>query len=138
MSRKSKVEAGGGTMRTIPEMVAQLRKLSSDLSSCVKDSIEAELFNDAANYIEGATDSLREHMTLLRNAISMQQRWLPIGDINPDIMHSAIPVLLWSPDTHTCVVYGRYWTQTEMWEEDHMSTPLYPTHWMPLPEPPHD
>lgn len=138
MSRKSKKNAGVGTMRSITEMVAQLRKLSSDLSSCVKDSIEAELFNDAANYIEGATDSLREHMALSINAISMQKRWLPIEDINPDIMHSAIPVLLWSPDTHTCAVYGRYWTQTERWEEDHMSTPLYPTHWMPLPEPPHD
>jgi hypothetical protein len=63
--------------------------------------------------------------------------WKPIGDVPDDIMHSADPVLLWSPDTHTCVVYGRYWTQTERWEEDHMSTPLHPTHWMPLPEPPH-
>lgn len=52
----------GGTMRSIPEMVAQLRKISGDLRGAVKDSIEAELFNDAANYIEGATDSLREHM----------------------------------------------------------------------------
>jgi hypothetical protein len=62
--------------------------------------------------------------------------WQPIEAVPEDIMHSADPVLLWSPDTHTCVVYGRYWTQDQEWQEDHMATPLRPTHWMPLPEPP--
>ena len=64
--------------------------------------------------------------------------WQPIETAPEDIMHSADPVLLWSPDTHTCVVYGRYWTQTGQWEEDHMSTPLHPTHWRPLPAPPQE
>jgi hypothetical protein len=49
-------------MRTIPEMIAGLRDLSDDL----RGSPEGELLNDAANYIEGATDSLREHMQMLQ------------------------------------------------------------------------
>lgn len=61
-----KTTPAGGTTRPIPEMVAQLRKLSSDLHSLVKGSVDAALFSDAANYIEGATGSLREHMGLLK------------------------------------------------------------------------
>ena len=88
MSRKSKRDAGGGTMRSIPEMVTQLRKISGDLRGAVKDSIEAELFNDAANYIEGATDSLREHMAevnRLRAIIRVNIIRLSPGTSHPDI-----------------------------------------------------
>ncbi len=63
--------------------------------------------------------------------------WLPIETVPEEIMCSAAPVLLWSPSTHTHPAYGRYWTQDSEWQEDHMSVPLRPTHWMPLPEPPH-
>jgi hypothetical protein len=120
-------------------MVAGLKALATHLSRLDSASPEAGLMRDAALYIAGATDSLREHTAMVREARAVAASrpcWQPIEDVPPDIMHSADPVLLWSPDTHTCVVYGRYWTQTERWEEDHMSTPLHPTHWMPLPEPP--
>jgi hypothetical protein len=49
-------------MRTIPDMVTDLRSLSDDL----RGSPEGVLLNDAANYIEGATGSLREHMQMLK------------------------------------------------------------------------
>jgi hypothetical protein len=62
--------------------------------------------------------------------------WQPIETVPEDVMRSADPVLLWSPDTHTHAAYGRYWTQNSRWEEDCNSTPLYPTHWQPLPPPP--
>lgn len=80
-SDQSGTTPAGGTMRPLHEMVAQLRKLSSDLRERVSGSVEAALFNDAANYIEGATDSLREHMTevgRLRAVIRVNAlRWAP-------------------------------------------------------------
>ena len=48
------------TMRSIPDMVAGLR----ELSDYYDDSTRGEILRDAANYIEGATDSLREHMQI--------------------------------------------------------------------------
>jgi hypothetical protein len=42
-------------------MIADLRSLSDDL----RGSPEGVLLNDSANYIEGATGSLREHMQML-------------------------------------------------------------------------
>lgn len=48
-------------MRTVPKMIADLRSLSDDL----RGSPEGVLLNDSANYIEGATGSLREHMQML-------------------------------------------------------------------------
>ena len=49
------------TMRTIPEMVTGLRFLAGFCMSPNQD-----LLNDAANYIEGASSSLREHMQMLQ------------------------------------------------------------------------
>ena len=49
------------TMRAIPEMVTDLRSLSDYY--CGTDGWA--LLNDAANYIEGASSSLREHMQML-------------------------------------------------------------------------
>jgi hypothetical protein len=49
-------------MRTIPEMITDLRSLSDDL----RGSPEGALLHDAANYIKGATSSLREHMQMIR------------------------------------------------------------------------
>ena len=47
-------------MRTIPEMITGLRNLANyqSFGSCW-------LLDDAANYIEGASSSLREHMQML-------------------------------------------------------------------------
>jgi hypothetical protein len=49
-------------MRTIPEMIDGLRALANHPEALISDALFA---NDAANYIEGATDSLREHMQML-------------------------------------------------------------------------
>ena len=49
------------TMRTIPEMIDGLRALAG--LEVLRH--HAALLNDAANYIEGATGSLREHMQML-------------------------------------------------------------------------
>jgi hypothetical protein len=49
------------TMRPIPDMITDLRSLSDDL----RGSPEGALLHDAANYIEGASSSLREHMQML-------------------------------------------------------------------------
>jgi hypothetical protein len=48
-------------MRTIPEMVDGLR---FSAGFCMSDN--QALLNDAANYIEGASSSLREHMQMLQ------------------------------------------------------------------------
>ncbi len=58
----------GGTMRSLPDMVAGLRALASHIAMLDSGSGDAALLRDAANYIEGATDSLREHMAALRAA----------------------------------------------------------------------
>ena len=47
-------------MRSIPDMIAGLR----ELSDYYDDSTRGKILRDAANYIEGATDSLREHMQI--------------------------------------------------------------------------
>jgi hypothetical protein len=46
-------------MRTIPDMIDGLRALSNEYWW------DSGLLNDAANYIEGATGSLRQHMQML-------------------------------------------------------------------------
>ena len=48
-------------MRSIPEMVTDLRALAG--LEVLRH--HAALLNDSANYIEGATGSLREHMQML-------------------------------------------------------------------------
>jgi hypothetical protein len=53
------------TMRSIPKMIDGLRALSDHLCGLDSASLEGELLNDAANFIEGASNSLREHMALL-------------------------------------------------------------------------
>jgi len=50
------------TMRTIPDMVTDLRALAG--LEVLRH--HAALLNDSANYIEGATGSLREHMQMIR------------------------------------------------------------------------
>lgn len=50
------------TMRSIPDMVTGLRALANSPEALIS---HAALLDDAANYIEGATSSLREHMQML-------------------------------------------------------------------------
>jgi hypothetical protein len=50
-------------MRTIPEMIAGLRALANHPEALISDALFA---NDTANYIEGASSSLREHMQMLQ------------------------------------------------------------------------
>jgi hypothetical protein len=64
--RENDMTEAGGTMRSIPDMISALRVLASNLRCLDSGSGEAALFDDAANYIEGATGSLREHMALCR------------------------------------------------------------------------
>lgn len=56
-------------MRTPAELAAGLRDLADQARRIVSDSPEAGLIDEAATYIEGATDSLREHMAALRAAL---------------------------------------------------------------------
>jgi len=49
-------------MRTIPDMITGLRALANSPEALIS---HAALLDDAANYIEGATGSLREHMQML-------------------------------------------------------------------------
>ena len=49
-------------MQTIPEMIAGLRALANSPEALIS---HPALLDDAANYIEGATGSLREHMQML-------------------------------------------------------------------------
>lgn len=49
-------------MRTIPDMITGLRALANSPEALIS---HAALLDDAANYIEGATSSLREHMQML-------------------------------------------------------------------------
>lgn len=53
-------------LRTPAELVAGLRALRDHLRTLDSASPEAALMEDAATYIVGATDSLREHMAALR------------------------------------------------------------------------
>ena len=50
------------TMRSIPDMITGLRALANSPEALIS---HAALLDDAANYIEGATSSLREHMQML-------------------------------------------------------------------------
>jgi hypothetical protein len=50
-------------MRPISEMIVGLRALANHPEALISDALFA---NDTANYIEGATDSLREHMQMLK------------------------------------------------------------------------
>jgi len=50
------------TMRPIPDMITDLRALANSPEALIS---HAALLDDAANYIEGATSSLREHMQML-------------------------------------------------------------------------
>jgi hypothetical protein len=50
-------------MRTVPEMITGLRAMANSPEALIS---HAALLDDAANYIEGASSSLREHMQMLQ------------------------------------------------------------------------
>jgi hypothetical protein len=50
-------------MRPIPEMITGLRALANSPEALIS---HVALLDDAANYIEGASSSLREHMQMIR------------------------------------------------------------------------
>ena len=49
-------------MRSVPEIITGLRALANSPEALIS---HAALLDDAANYIEGASNSLREHMQML-------------------------------------------------------------------------
>ena len=51
------------SMRPIPEMITGLRALANSPEALIS---HVALLDDAANYIEGASSSLREHMQMIR------------------------------------------------------------------------
>jgi hypothetical protein len=58
-------------MRSIPDMITGLRALANSPEALIS---HAALLNDSANYIEGATDSLREHMgQLIEMRVKLEQ-----------------------------------------------------------------
>ena len=70
-------------MRTIPEMIDGLRALANHPEALISDALFA---HDAANFIEGASNSLREHMALL---IKMRVR---LEQVRP-LMEEAVSTL---------------------------------------------
>lgn len=55
-------------LRTPAELSAGLRAVRDHLRTLDSASPEAALMNEAALYLDGATDSLREHMAMVRQA----------------------------------------------------------------------
>jgi hypothetical protein len=77
-------------MRPIPEMIDGLRALANHPEALISDALFA---HDAANFIEGASNSLREHMALL---IEMRVR---LEQVRP-LMEQAIEELEEMYDSH--------------------------------------
>jgi hypothetical protein len=76
----------GGRMRTPAEMVAGLKALAAHLSGLDSASPEAGLMRDAALYIGGATDSLREHMAEIgRLRVALRVNGLRAGATDAEI-----------------------------------------------------
>ncbi len=79
-------------MRSLPDMIAGLRALCAHIASMDSGSDDASLLRDAANYIEGATDSLREHMAALRTATFDRQYVRNLGFL--DARDRAVAILM--------------------------------------------
>lgn len=132
----------GGTMRPLPSMVADLRGLAKHIYAMDSGSGEAALLRDAANYIEGATDSLREHMDLLRAARAVAPRWQPIETAPKDgawvLLTGGIIDYGWDGKTQPPCVVGQSsgdsgW-QFAWYDSGYYGGYEQPTHWMPAPE----
>jgi len=89
-------------MRPLPNMIADLRALSDHLRGLDSASPEGALLHDAANYIEGATSSLREHMQMLTEMRVRLEQVRPLMEQAIDMeLPRAIRALLrwWGPGT---------------------------------------
>ena len=87
-------------MRTIPEMITGLRAMANSPEALIS---HAALLDDAANYIEGASSSLREHMQMLQ---AMRER---LEQVRP-LMEEAAEALEDMTDM--------YWSNQHQYERD--------------------
>jgi hypothetical protein len=78
------------TMRTIPEMIDGLRVLSDHLCGFDSASPEGALLADAANFIEGASSSLREHMQMLTEMRVRLEQVRPLMEEAADVLEDVI------------------------------------------------
>jgi len=74
------------TMRSIPDMVTGLRALAG--LEVLRH--HAALLNDSANYIEGATGSLREHMQMLTEMRVRLEQVRPLMEEAADVLEDVI------------------------------------------------
>jgi hypothetical protein len=115
-------------MRPISDMITDLRALANNPEALIS---HVALLDDAANYIEGATESLREHMQMLTK---MRVR---LEQVRPLMEEAAeeLAVLFWgeSPDEE-----GQYKRDMELpnairamlrWWEPGTAEPASISHW---------
>jgi hypothetical protein len=76
-------------MRTIPDMITDLRSLSDDL----RGSPEGALLHDAANYIEGATENLCQHAEQLKAMRLKLEQARPLMEQVVDKLEQEINIL---------------------------------------------
>jgi hypothetical protein len=118
-------------------MIDGLRALSDHLRGLDSASPEGALLNDAANYIEGASSSLREHMQML------QAMRVKLEQVRP-LMENAIEELEEMYDSHyhrrekDPQVQNRYSSDMELprairamlrWWEPGTAEPVSISHW---------
>ena len=75
------------TMRSISEMVTGLRALANSPEALIS---HAALLDDAANFIEGATSSLREHMQMLTEMRVRLEQVRPLMEEAADVLEDVI------------------------------------------------
>ena len=73
-------------MRTIPDMITDLRSLSDDL----RGSPEGALLNDSANYIEGTTENLRQQAEQLTAMRVRLEQVRPLMEEAADVLEDVI------------------------------------------------
>ena len=107
------------------------KELIEDLRVIAKGETD-EIFSEAADAIEDLSaernanyaDSWKMAFEIERDA----HRWIPVTERLPEDRKMVLAAV----DGVVCVAfYGNY-----MWEEVGTYSILYPTHWMPLPQPP--
>lgn len=74
-------------MRSIPDMITDLRALANSPEALIS---HAALLDDAANYIEGATSSLREHMQMLTEMRVRLEQVRPLMEEAADVLEDVI------------------------------------------------
>ena len=96
-------------------------KLIKELREYWNDGTE-DLRNQAADAIEGLLHAV-DQMTEWR-----KNQWIPVEERLPEDRKMVLAAV----DGVVCIAfYGNY-----MWEEVGTYSIFYPTHWMPLPQPP--